>query len=628
MKSFLEESDAHFQQGMAHARSRDFHSAADSFAKAAAADPQNYGAYNNLGNALAAMGRHPEAIEAFPRALRIHPHYAQAYFNLGASLQVLGARDEAFACFVRTLEIDPGHDEALYYLGMEHQEAGRLNEALACYRRAADLNPNAAHVYLAMGRALRGLNQSQAAMQAFDKALNLNAGDSVVCAELLHHLASNCDWDRLASRQQLIRDLGIGGDPVPPFAMLALEDNPARHRLRSEKFAAASFSGVVPLPVAARPATRPQRLRIGYFSSDLHDHAILHCTARMFELHDRERFSVQAFSFGPAKTGAMRDRAARAFDKFHEVGHLDDQEIAELAREEKLDIAVDLNGYTEHQRLGIFARRPAPVQMTYLGFPGTLGSTFIDYLIADKVIVPDQHRDAYSERLIYLPHTYQATDNSRGIPKPASSRTAAGLPADGFVFCCFNNSYKISRVEFEIWTALLRQVDGSVLWLAATAGSMEGNLKRECAHRGIDPNRLIVSQRTSHDQYLRRLCLADLFLDTFNYNAHGTASDALWAGVPLVTKAGEGFASRVGASLVQAAGLPELVTHDERAYFELALALANDAARLASIRQRLAANRSAAPLFDTEMLTSNIEKAYDRAYGRYIDGQQPADIVV
>ena len=625
--SSLAEAETYLNEGMAHVRSRNYASAAECFERAAAADPSYRLAHNNLGATWAAMGRHEEAIAAFERAVEIEPNYAQAHFNLGASLQTLGHREKAFNCFVRAIEIDPSHDEAFYYLGMEHQDAGRLNEALACYIRSCDLNPNAAHVFIAMGRALFVLNRPHEATRAFDNALRLNSNDSVVAADLLQLLARDCDWDGLDERRDSIPRLGVDGDPIPPFSVLALEDEPLRHRIRSEKYAAASYPSLSPAPASARPSTRPERLRIGYFSSDFHDHPVFYCSARMFELHDRERFEIHAYSLGPARTGAMRERAVRAFDSFSEVGHLSDQEIADLARTHGIDIAVDLNGYTEHQRLGLFARRPAPVQMTYLGYPGTLGTRFIDYLIADPTVVPPPQRAAYAEQVIYLPHCYQATDNSRPVPEPLS-RADAGLPREGFVFCCFNSSYKISRAAFDIWMELLRQVDGSLLWLTSGSGRMEANLRREAARHSIDPDRLIIAPRAGHDLYMRRLASADLFLDTFIYNAHGTGGDTLWAGTPMVTKTGRGFASRVATSLLHSAGLPELVAASERDYAQIALSLAQDPARLAAIRARLAASRTSAPLFDSEQFTRNMEKAFDQAFVSYLGGQEPVEISI
>lgn len=628
MPTTLPQAETHFNDGMAHVRGGDFDSAAKAFRRAIQADPGHTFAHNNLGMALAALGHHEEATTAFRRAIETDPNYAQAHFNLGASLQLLGMRDEAFACFARTVEIDPGHEEGYYYLGLEHQAAGRLNEALACYLKASDLSPNEADIYTALANVLVRLKLPDAAAQALERALSLNPDDSVSRAHLMHWLARDCDWERLDPRRDWIPRLGVSGGHVPPFPLLALEDHPERHRIRSEKFAAVTFSQGTALPAPARPAARAKRLRIGYFSADFHDHATMFLAARMFEVHDRDRFTILGYSYGRDETGSMRGRAANAFDEFKDVKDLSDQAIAELARADRIDVAVDLKGFTEQQRLGIFSRRPAPVQITYLGYPGTLATPFIDYLVADRIVVPDSERNAYSERLIYLPHSYQVNDDTRFVPDQVGQRSEAGLPPEGFVFCCFNNSYKLSPVEFDIWMELLRQVERSVLWLLVSPGHMQANLRKAAVRRGVDPSRLVFAPRVDLNAHLARLCFADLFLDTFNYNAHTTGSDALWAGVPMVTKAGRSFAARVGASLLHAVGLGELVTTSERDYADLALALAKDPERLAAIRATLAANRSTMPLFDTELSTRHIERAYDMAYDRYLKGQAPADIVV
>ena len=628
MIAATETADTHISEGMTFVRKQEFDSAAECFRRAIEADPGNSRAHSNLGSTMAAIGRHEDAVEAFRRAIELDPSNAQAHFNLGASLQVLGNSEEASVCFVRTIDIDPHHEEAYFFLGREHQAAGRLNEALACFLQASDLSPNEADIYTAMAGVLVRLNLQDAAAQALEKALSLNPDDAVSRANLLHWLARDCDWERLEPHRTSIPQLGVVGGHVPPFPLLALEDDPQRHRVRSEKFAANDFAQVTPLPVPARPATRPERLRIGYFSADFHDHATMHLAARMFELHDRDRFSIHGYSYGREVTGQFRDRASKAFDQFQDVKELGTWSIADLARRDGIDVAVDLKGFTEQQRLGIFNWRPAPVQVSYLGYPGTLATPFIDYLIVDRMVIPPEERGAYAESLITLPHSYQVNDDLRPAPRAGGSRTDAGLPNEGFVFCCFNNSYKLSPAEFDIWMELLKQVEDSLLWLLISPGHMESNLRKEAARRGVDPDRLVFAPWMDRERHLARVRFADLFLDTFNYNAHTTASDALWAGVPLVTKAGRGFAARVGASLLTAIGMDELITSSERDYAELALALARDPERLAAIRARLEANRTTTPLFDSELFTRHIERAYDLAYDRFLKGLAPADIVV
>jgi protein O-GlcNAc transferase len=627
MSIFIDEAEAQFRQGMGHAKGRDYVSAERCFRRVTEIDPAHSAAHHNLGTALAAQHRHKEAVGAFARALEIAPSYAQAHFGLGVSLRALGRDEEAIASLARALQHDPNHDEAYYYLGLAHQEAGRLNEALACYLRAADLSPNDADVHTALASVLVRLQLPGAAARALEKALSLDPDDDLTRVHLMDQLAADCDWARLEAFRDSVPRIGIAGGPVPPFTMLTFDDDPHRHRLRSENFAA-TLPPIQPLSPSVRPTGRPERLRIGYFSADFHDHATMFLAARLFELHDRDRFTIHAYSFGTEERGIMRERALAAFDEFTGVGHLSNRAIAELARQDGIDVAIDLKGYAEFHRIGIFAYRPAPLQMSYLGYPGTLGAPFIDYLIADKIVVPKEYRDAYSECLIVLPHSYQANDDTRALPVGDTIRAAAGLPEEGFVFCCFNYSYKLSPVEFGIWMDLLKQVEGSVLWLLASPGNMQTHLQAEMVRKGVDPRRLVIAPRTDVHSHLSRLQLADLFLDTFNCNAHTTASDALWVAVPIITKAGKSFAARVAASLLHAVGLNELVTDSEQGYGELALALATDADRLSAIRYKLAASRDTAPLFDSRLFTRHFEAGLDLAYQRYLDGLEPADIVV
>ncbi len=415
--------------------------------------------------------------------------------------------------------------------------------------------------------------------------------------------------------------------------------HPARHRIRSERWAAERFRHIAPQPLprptaadaaadAAHRDAAPRRLRIGYFSADFFSHATMFLMAGLFRAHDRGRFAIHAYSYGPPRDDAVRRDLAGRVDSFTDIGAMGDSDVHALARRHGLDIAVDLKGFTQHNRSGLFAARLAPVQISYLGYPGTMGADCFDYILADSVVIPPEQRAHYSESVIRLPHSYQANDDRREIAANCPSRAELGLPEGAFVFCCFNNTYKIAPDAFAIWMRLLRQVDGSVLWLFRANRWAEANLRREAAAHGVDPARLVFAERLPQSEHLARHARADLFLDTFNYNAHTTASDALWAGLPLVTRAGRGFAARVGASLLHAVGLPELVTADDAGYEALALALARDPARLAAIRARLAENRRSAPLFDTAGFTRAIEAAYETACARYLDGHAPADFTI
>ena len=567
--------------------------AAQAFRQAIACAPGHSAAYNNLGHLLSGLGRSPEAVGLLSRAVAIKPDFVEAHNNLGVALGQLGRHDEAAAHFRAALRLQPGYAEASYNLGSLLGNLGRPEEAIACFMRALEIRP----IY-ARAR-----------------------------AQKLHQLAVICDWDGLAADAAAIPELGITGEAVTPFLMLALEDEPARHLIRARRYARDYLPPMDGVSFAA-PGTRPERLRIGYFSADFHEHATLHLMARLFELHDRTRFRLHAFSYGPDTGDAMRARVKAAFDVFHDVRGLSDREIAELARKDGIDIAVDLKGETKDTRWALFAHRPAPVQISYLGYPGTSGAPFMDYLVADRTVIPEEERQHYSEKLILLPHTYQANDDTHAIAAKVPSRADLGLPDQGFVFCCFNNSYKISPLEFDVWMRLLERIEGSVLWLLKANPRAESNLRKEAQKRRIDPDRLVFAERVEPFLHLARHAQADLFLDTFRYNAHTTASDALWAGVPLMTLAGKGFPARVAASLLKACDLGELIADDVGSYERLAGELAADPGRLAASRAKLRQMRRTAPLFSSEDIARALERGFDEAFRRHIEGDEAGDIVV
>lgn len=589
--------------------------------------PDYANAHFNLGNALKKLGRVKQAAAAFERTLAIKPDHVLAHNNLGNAFRDLGRPGDAGACFKRALQIQPGYADAHSNLGNVLLDLGRPQEAVASYERALASNPNHLDAYIGMGHAVRKLQYLDRAIANYEQALRIRPDHDLIRAEKLYLQAHVCDWEAIAAEGALIARLGIDRGSITPFSLLALEDAPNRHRQRSEKYARDKWRRAG-LARIARPTVRPERLRIGYFSADFHNHATMYLMARLFELHDRERFSIHAFSYGAEKNDEMQQRVKEAADAFHDVRALNDRQVAELARREGIDIAIDLKSHTTGSRLDIFAWGAAPIQISYLGYPGTSGAPFIDYVIADRITVPAGQQAHYSEQIIYLPDSYQVNDDTRRISDRAMTRSELGLPETGFVFCCFNDSYKITPTEFDIWMRLLDRVEGSVLWLLKTNDAAESNLREEAARRGIDVARLIFADRAPQDEHLARHRLADLFLDTFAYNAHTTASDALWAGLPVLTMPGQGFPARVGASLLKAVGLPDLVAASAEDYESQALELAIDADRLFSIRNRLSQNRTVMPLFDSERFARHIEDAYQQAYQRWFDALAPATIEI
>jgi predicted O-linked N-acetylglucosamine transferase (SPINDLY family) len=619
--------EAYNNMGVALQKQGKVDEAIAAYNKALSLKPDYAEAYNNMGNALKEQGKLDEAITAYNKALSSKPDYANAYINLGNALQAQGKLDEAITVYNKALSLKPDYAEAYNNMGNALQAQGKLDEAITAYSKAVSLKPDYAEAYNNMGVTLQKQGKLDEAITAYNKALSLKPDYAVARAQCLYQLAHICDWSSIEADKSYVKELGIIGKSVPPFAVLTLEDAPERHRLRSELFVREKFLQK-PLPATAKPSQKPECLRIGYFSADFHNHATMYLMTQIFALHDKSRFELFAYSYGPDRQDEMRTKLVRAVDVFHDVREMNDLQIVDLARTEKLDIAIDLKGFTQNERLGPFAYGLAPVQISYLGYPGTLGADFIDYIVADAVVIPDDKRPHYSEQIIYLPNTYQPTDNTRIISDKIITRGDMGLPSDGFVFCCFNNNYKISLKEFDIWMRLLGKVESSVLWLLKSNNWAEQNLKREAEARGISSERLVFAERVPQAEHLARQKLADLFLDTFNVNAHTTTSDALWAGLPVVTKLGEGFAARVAGSLLTAIGLPELITQSEEAYEALALALATDPNELAKIKSKLEANRLTQPLFDSAMYTRHLETGYQMAYDRYFTGNSPDTIIV
>jgi predicted O-linked N-acetylglucosamine transferase (SPINDLY family) len=412
------------------------------------------------------------------------------------------------------------------------------------------------------------------------------------------------------------------GRMVAPFVLLAVSEDPALH-LRAARLYTEQKYPPAPRPLWTGERHAHDRIRVAYLSADFHAHATAYLMAELFERHDRARFEWWGISFGPVKSDPMRTRLEGAFDHFVDVTDRSDAEAARLLRALEIDIAVDLKGYTQDCRPGILGHRPAPLQVNYLGFPGTMGADHIQYVIGDAIVTPPEHAPFYTERIVRLPHCYQPNDRKRAIAGRTPPRAELGLPEHGFVFCCFNNNYKITPEFFGVWMRLLREVEGSVLWLLESNAESAGNLRREAAARGVDPARLVFAPHALLPEHLARQRQADLFLDTLPYNAHTTTSDALWAGLPVLTCLGQAFPGRVAASLLTACGLADMVVTDLDAYAATALKLARAPRLLQELRERLARNRLAAPLFDTERYARNLEGAYLEMQRRHQAGLPP-----
>jgi protein O-GlcNAc transferase len=631
------------------------------YKKAIAARPDYHEAFNNLGNTLHLLDRSDEAIGQYEKAIAIRPDYAEAHWNLGNALRAVERPEDAIASYQRAIAIRPGYYEAYNSLGNAYASLGKFDEAALQYNKALALKPDYFEARLNLGDALGSLGQDEAALAAYDTAVALGPDDvnaltkrgqalwrlnrdaeAITCYEAILNFdpgcdgafdglaggaLATCDWLRTAKLWRDVPAHVASGRYFDPFKFLGYSSDPALQLACARKFISDAVPVRVP-PLWAGAVWRNEKIKIAYVSCGFHRHPTAYLTAELIEIHDRSRFEIIGVSLSPDDGSEIRARLIRAFDQFHDVRSKTDNEVAQLVHDLRVDIAVDRSGYTTNARPGIFAARPAPIQVNYIGFPGTLGAKFYDYILADATVLPFDRQPFYTERIVHLPNCYLVNDTRRPEAVKSLTRSEAGLPEDGFVFCCFNNTYKFTPPAFDVWMRLLRQVEGSVLWLFCDRKAAEVNLRREAAARGIDPSRLIFAKRVPVEEHLARHRLADLFLDTLIYNAHTTAADALWMGLPVLTCIGQSFAGRVAASLLRAIGMPDLVTNDLEEYEKLALRIARDPALLRDLGQRLQRNRASHPLFDADLYRRNIEAAYVRFWEAWQRGESPASFAL
>ena len=631
------------------------------FEKAVALRPDYHEAHNNLGNALHLLDKSEAAIIRYARALEIKPDYAEAHWNLGTALRATGRLDDALASYAKAIAIRPDYAEAYNSLGNTLRALGRPDEAIANYEKAESIRADYVDALINHADTLVALQREDAAVSVYDRALaaspdNANilsrrgdalarlhrdaealaCFDAALAADEDHELAfdgmarlalATCDWPRTTPLSREVPARVAAGRFFDAFTFLGYSSDAELQLACARRFIRHQVP-VRPPQLWSGDTWRNPKIKLAYVSCGFHDHPTAYLTAELIEVHDRSRFEVLGISLGPDDGSEIRARLARAFDQFHDVRNKNDREVAALLHELQIDIAVDRSGYTVNARPGIFAARPAPIQVNYIGFPATLGDGCYDYILADATVLPFDRQPFYTEKIVHLPDSYLVNDSKRPVAARTPTRAEAGLPPGSFVFCCFNNSYKITPPVFDIWMRLLDRIAGSVLWLSGSPGSAESNLRREAEARGIDPARLVFARRVPQADHLARHRLADLFLDTLPYNAHTTASDALWAGLPVVTCCGESFAGRVAASLLRAIGMPDLVTGDLDTYERLALRIASEPAVLPELRERLQQNRLSHPLFDTDRYRRHIESAYLQMWERWQRGEPPVSFGV
>jgi protein O-GlcNAc transferase len=604
--------------------------------------PAHVEALNNRGNVLAQLERYAEAVVSFDRVLAIKPDHVTALTNRAAALRQLHRYDEALGSCDRALAIDPNHIDGHNNRGNVLLQLNRAKEAIACYERilsikddnaealvnsafafyalgqfaealqyadnAIAVDPDYANAFFIRGDALAKLDRQDEAAQSYERGLALDPNHRYAFGTSVGaHLAA-CNWERIEALLPVIEEqIGAARAIIPPFTLLALPISPPRQLESARHFVRQQ----IPLmsPIGSLTRNRKEKIKVAYLSADFRRHPVGHGIVDLLEQHDRARFEVHGVSYCVDDGSGIRARIMRAVDRFHDVWERSNRDVALLLNELEVDIVVDLGGHTEGSRTGILAYRPAPIQVSYFGYPGTTGAEYIDYIMADRVVLPFDQQPFFSEKIVHLPDSYQANDSKRETASIAPTRADIGLPDDAFVFTCFNNAYKLSRPVVGTWIRLLQACPSSLLWLYYFNDSAQANLQQELMSHGVDPSRVTLAPFVEQPDHLARLRLADLFLYTIPYNAHTTASDALWVGVPVITCAGPTFAGRVAASLLQAVGLPELITNDLEEYETLARKLATDPALLGSLRERLAQTRTS-PLFDTVRLTRHIEAAY------------------
>lgn len=653
------------EKGRAYAAKGNYRQALKLFNKVLAKVPGNSTVWYNKALALKFLNHVPQALESFDKALVLAPNDVEAWFAKGVTLADSNQHKAALDCYFKTLEINPGFNQVWMNIGMAYSDLGDYAEALNWYDKDLLVRPKDTEVLLCKGRALEKLNRAREAIESYKTALSITPDDAeilLMCGNFSRKgqrlddalgymqkamkinpdqemLAGTyysvkmqlCNWSGLDELNRMVMQKIRRKEPVISlFTLMELMDDPVL-QLSAAKVDAQAGEMAAATRIRTTAGQQGEKICIGYFSADFREHPMAYLLEELITIHDRERFEIIAFSFGPGQEDdVMRLKLQGLFDRFIDVNDKSDEEVAIMSREAGIDVAINLGGYTKHARNRIFAFGAAPVQVNFLGFPGTMATDYMDYIIADRIVVTQESRRNYSESVVNMPGTYFPTSRRYEVSNDPVSRSEQGLPDSGFVFCCFNRNEKILPERFQIWMRILEAVPGSVLWLytGLNRETAEYNLCCEAEKAGVNKDRLVFAKRADHGVHLARHRLADLFLDTLPYNAHTTGTDALWMGLPVLTQIGKAFHARVAASLLHAIGLPELITETAEEYEALAIELATDSDKLQHLRDKLAANRDASLLFDSDRYARSMEDAYMEMVSRHRRGEGPAGIVV
>jgi predicted O-linked N-acetylglucosamine transferase (SPINDLY family) len=622
-----------FFEALEHFQNQEYESALVKLSSSDELLPQRTSTLTNMSAVLIKLKKYSEAELVLEKIIAMGELSPQVLLNQGLiELEKNKNYLKAIEYFDKAILVSPNYSEAWLDKGVALNALKRQEEALESYKKAIVLNPESAEIYINLAVTLEELNRWDEAFENYDKAIAIKPNFDFLFGSRLHAQMNLCDWTELSIQlHKLELALEKAHKITPAFSVIAMLDKPDLHLKASKIFVNAKYPASNIIGAFSKPESEAKakaKIRVGYYSADFYNHATSFLMAELFESHDSKKFDIYGFSFGPNKQDDMQKRVFSSFYQYFDVSNMSDRDVAKLSRSLNIDIAVDLKGYTHGLRMGIFAEQCAPIQVNYLGYPGSLGADYIDYIVADETLIPKENQQYYSEKIIYLPHSYQVNDSKRKISQKLVTKVEVGLPESGFVFCCFNNNYKILPSTFDSWMRILHTVKGSVLWLLAGNPTATINLCAEAKIRGIEPSRLIFAEKIKLEEHLARHQLADLFIDTLPYNAHTTTSDALWAGLPVLTLIGESFASRVAASLLNAMDLPELITLTQSQYESKAIELANNPFMLAEIKEKVKRSRQTSPLFNAKLFARHIESAYEEINKRYMTGKKPDHIYV
>lgn len=605
--------------------SRNFEDAADVLSRRVQSNPRCATTYNLLGIIALQIGQLEQAEQLLKISISIDHADADAHSNLGVAIRRLGRAEQSLACFENALKLKPDSSDFEQNFAIAYHDLCSFELAEHHYQRAIDLNPSSTLALQSRAEVLRELGRLSEALSSLEMARSMAPQQDCLLGSILGVKTTMAAWDEHSELNAEIElALSKGDLPAPPFTLLATRDDPELQRNGAEAWVKKKVNSSGRAKI---PAKRGGKLKLGYFSADYHNHPSMHLSVEILEMHERTAFETWAFSYGPQIDDTWRKRAVDAVDHFIDVRGKSDQEIIELTREAGIDIAVDLQVFTKHQRFDLFAKGLAPIQVNFLAYPGTSGSEAHDYIVADQVLIPEDLREHYSEKVAYMPHSYQANCRDRDVAN-VPSRAELGLPEDQFVFCCFNQIYKLTPEVFDLWCRILDQVKNSVIWIWVNHQIARDNLVREAQIRGIGADRFCFANSLPVAEHLARLVHADLFLDTRPYNAHTSASDALRMGLPVLTRIGEAFASRVAASLLNAVSMPELITYSDEEYVAMAIELGNNPEKLEVLKAKLKGNLPTAPLFDSERYTRDLERLYGEMHRRAVADEAPDHIIL